>query len=101
MPTETKSEYTTYLNGTPFPEITLLPDVPGSEVWPIPEPITLTLHVNPPKHWRCKSRKRFVKMVMGEGWPRNAAESLARFCAAFEIPYSRAWKEHLLAGTRW
>ena len=30
-----------------------------------------------PKHFRCKSRKRFVKLLMGCGIPRNKAQIIA------------------------
>lgn len=41
-------------------------------------PVTLLYMRHPaPKHCRCNSRKRFVKLVMGLGAPRNNAERLA------------------------
>lgn len=46
---------------------------------------------NPSKHYRCKSRKRYIKLLMGEGVERNFAEAFADIIRAFDDSYQRAW----------
>lgn len=53
----------------------------------------------PPKRWRCRSRKRFIKLMMSEGINRNYAEWLADFVRAF-MPYGEAWRQYVLFNTR-
>ena len=57
--------------------------------------MSATISVRPPKHWRCRGRKRFIKLMMGEGWTRNWAEALANLVRRSKIPYSEAWKSFL------
>ena len=33
------------------------------------------------------TKKRFIKLLMAEGMPRNTAQQLARFCSLRQIPY--------------
>lgn len=54
-----------------------------------------SLTVRNPKRWRCRSRKRFVKLMMSEGVSRNSAEWLASFVRGWK-PYGEAWLGHLL-----
>ncbi len=54
-----------------------------------------TINVKCPKHWRCGSRKRFIKLMMSEGITRNYAERLADFTRRL-MPYQEAWRNHLL-----
>lgn len=42
----------------------------------------------------CKSRKRFVKLLMGRGWSRNAANACAKRQREIGISYSFAWWLH-------
>lgn len=55
----------------------------------------ITLNIRAPKRWRCRSRKRFVKLMMSEGVSRNSAEWLADFVRGW-MPYGEAWMTHLL-----
>lgn len=43
------------------------------------------------KHSRCKNRKRFVKLLMGQGTQRNTAEITALFARGMGIMYQEAW----------
>lgn len=76
---------TLYLNGEPIawgqgelPEITV-PD----EMFEPPKGIGVcqcvefTLTIKTPKRWRCRNRKRFIKLMMSEGISWNYAERLA------------------------
>lgn len=42
------------------------------------------------------TRKRFVKLLMAEGTPRNRAQSIARLYNRGKIPYERAYKNYVL-----
>ena len=43
------------------------------------------------KHFHCKSRKRFIKLLMGNGYSRNDANYLARYAQKKERPYQSVW----------
>ena len=53
-----------------------------------------TLKIEVPKRWRCRSRKRFIKLMMSEGISRNYAERLADIVRGW-MPYGKAWREYL------
>ena len=53
-----------------------------------------TLTFKTPRRWRCRSRKRFIKLMMSEGISRNYAERLADFVRGW-MPYREAWREYL------
>lgn len=99
--------YTVYLGDAPIvrgelilPEITLPPEM----FEPVREPIyqyagtcqcvTFTLTIEVPKRWHCRSRKRFIKLMMSEGISWNYAERLADFVREW-MPYGKAWWEYL------
>ena len=94
-----------FLNGEPIawgkfelPEITV-PD----EVFEPPKGIDVcqcvefTLTIEMPRRWRCRSRKRFIKLMMSEGVSRNNAEWLADFVRGW-MPYGEAWRNYLFTG---
>lgn len=110
MGTENKfnpNNFTLFLGDTPIargeiqlPEITLPPEMfePVRELtyqceeacqW-----VGFTLEIKIPKRWRCRSRKRFIKLIMSEGISRNYAERLADFVRGW-MPYREAWREYL------
>lgn len=102
MGPESKNEdYTLCLDGMPIawreplPEITVreegVAELAGGLVC---EPVEFTAHFKTPKRWRCKNRKRFIKLMMSEGISRNYAERLADFVRGW-MPYGKAWREYL------
>ena len=102
MGPESKNEdYTLCLDGMPIawreplPEITVreegVAELAGGRVC---EPVEFTAHFKTPKRWRCKNRKRFIKLMMSEGISRNYAERLADFVRGW-MPYGKAWREYL------
>lgn len=101
MGPESKDDYTLYLDGVPIalveiqlPEITLPADVPEREITPLLEPMEFTMQIKTPKHLRCRSRKRFIKLMMSDGITRNCAEQLADSTRKL-MPYVEAWRNHL------
>lgn len=94
--------YTLFLDGEPIewgqlgiPEITV-----PEEVFEPPKMIGMceymefSMKIKGPKHCRCMSRKRFIKLMMSEGIERNYAERLADFVRGW-MPYGEAWWEYL------
>lgn len=95
-----------YLDGEPIgigtieqlPKITLAADAPEPDtVLGIQLP-PLTFYIKEPKHWRCRSRKRFIKLMMSEGISRNGAVWLADFVRKM-MPYGEAWRKYVLLNT--
>ena len=77
---------TFYIGGTPMADLTIVDGV--LEIDALDElagPITtaifgktaIELNVGIPKGWRFRSRKRFIKLVMSYGIPRNLANNLS------------------------
>jgi len=100
MGQESKNDYTLYLDGVPVAigeirEITLAADAPELGDIPPMQPIEFTVQIKTPKRWRCRGRKRFVKLMMSEGITRNYAERLADFTRML-MPYGEAWRNHIL-----
>ena len=56
---------------------------------------TISISVKPGKRWRCRSRKRFIKLMMSEGISRNYAEWMAGFVRGW-MPYEEAWRTYSL-----
>ena len=101
-PESKNDDYTLYLDGVPIargeiqlPEITVSADAPEPEVMTMLEPMEFTVTVTTPKHWRCRGRKRFIKLMMSEGISRNYAEWLADFTRTL-MPYGETWRNYLL-----
>ena len=95
--------YTLFLDGEPVEQIGTLPEITVAADAPEPEgmiskmePITMTLKT--PKHWRCRSRKRFIKLMMSEGISRNGAVWLADFIRKL-MPYGEAWRQYAIFNT--
>lgn len=94
--------YTLYLNGEPIawgqgelPEITVPEEVREPRNGLPCEYMEYTLYFKIPKRWRCRSRKRFIKLMMSEGVSRNNAEWLADFTRKM-MSYEEAWGNYLL-----
>lgn len=93
---------TLYLNGEPIawgqgelPEI-IVPDEVLEPRNGLPcEYMECTLYFKIPKRWRCRGRKRFIKLMMSEGISRNCAEWLADFVRGM-MSYGEAWGNYLL-----
>lgn len=105
MGTESENSYTLYLDGVPItpgplPEITVSADEPGpGRILADPSlEMTFTFTWKTPKRWRCRSRKRFIKLMMSEGISRNGAVWLADFVRKM-MPYGEAWREYVLFNT--
>ena len=101
MGPEDENKFTLYVNGDPVTQWINLPEIKAAKGEPEPtsvimyQSMALTFHFKIPKRWRCRSRKRFVKLVMSEGISRNRAEWLADFVRGL-MPYSDAWQTYLL-----
>ena len=105
MGTESERSYAVYLDGVPItpgplPEIT----VPTDELGPgriLANPsleMTFTFKLKTPKLWRCRNRKRFIKLMMSKGISRNGAVWLADFMRKM-MPYGEAWRQYVLLNT--
>lgn len=97
---------TLYLDGKPIgagkieqlPEITVAEDAPEPDMHLAEWSMEMTLTVKAPKRWRCRSRKRFIKLMMSEGVSRNGAVWLADFIRGL-MPYGEAWRQYVLFNT--
>lgn len=49
-----------------------------------------------PKRYRCKSRKRYIKLLMSEGLGRELAREIAEADRVFYGSYERAWKTNCI-----
>ena len=104
MGPENKTEYTVYWDGIPLGDtpiapgiihnITVSEDELTQEAMSLLEPMEFTVRFKTPKRCRCRSRKRFIKLMMSEGISRNYAERLADFVREW-MPYGKAWREYL------
>lgn len=55
------------------------------------EEANCSIEMNFPKHLRCKSRKRFIKLIMSLGIQRNTANFLANDVAISDTSYGDFW----------
>ncbi len=44
------------------------------------------------KNWRCRSRKRFIKLLMSKGISRNLAGSVAKVARIAGVSYEELWQ---------
>lgn len=91
---------TLYLDGEPMEQIGTLPEITLNEnaqalKITLGKTQTITMEIKMPKRWRCRSRKRFIKLMMSEGINRNYAEWLADFVREL-MPYGEAWRQYFL-----
>lgn len=108
MGPEDKGEYTVYCNGvssgkTPIApgiihEVTLSEDALTPEAMSLLEPMEFTMYIKTPKRWRCRGRKRFVKLLMSMGISRNQAESVAGVAKIAGVPYGELWRSYFFWG---
>lgn len=95
------NSFTLFLGDTPIArgeielvEITVPVDAPKPERILQLQQVEFTVHFKTPKRWRCRSRKRFIKLIMSEGISRNYAERMADFVRRW-MPYGDAWRRYL------
>lgn len=60
--------------------------------------MVLTFTMRTPRCWRCRNRKRFVKLLMSKGISRNLAESVARAARIAGVPYGELWRSYFFWG---
>ena len=99
MGPESENRYTVYLDGVPIDQekivnvsLTMETQEPDSVL--AGQSLEFTMHYKTPRRWRCRSRKRFIKLMMSEGISRNYAERLADLVRGW-MPYREAWREYL------
>ena len=104
MGTENESSYTVYLDGVPItpgplPEVTVTADATEQNG---PPPWWMSMQgkikVKILKRWRCRGRKRFIKLMMSEGLSRNDAEQETDFVKAwmrYAGSYENVWRKYL------
>ena len=78
-----------------LPEITVASDAPEPDMHLADLSLEITGYFKTPKRWRCRSRKRFIKLMMSEGISRNGAVWLADFIRKM-MPYGEAWRQYSL-----
>lgn len=54
--------------------------------------------MNPQKAWRCKSRKRFIKLLMSKGMRRDCAVWNADMVQKSGLSYNDAWFSFMMLG---
>lgn len=60
----------------------------------------ISISVKPGKHWRCRNRKRFIKLLMSKGISRNQAEGVARVARIAGVQYGKLWQGYFFWGER-
>lgn len=108
MGPENRNEYTVYWGGVPLGNtpitpgiihtITVSEDALTPEAMSLLEPMAFTMYIKMPKHWRCKSRRRFIKLLMSKGISRNQAERVAGAARAAGVPYGELWRSRFFWG---
>ena len=100
MGPEMENRYTVYLDGVPIDRekivnvsLTMEAQEPDSVL--ASQSLEFTVHYKTPKRWRCRGRKRFIKLMMSEGIDRNGAVWLADFVRKM-MPYGEAWRKYFL-----
>lgn len=95
------NNFTLFLGDTPIArgeiklaEITAPADAPEPETILPLQQMEFTVNFKVQTRRSCKSRKRFIKLMMSEGISRNYAERLADFVRGW-MPYREAWREYL------
>ena len=103
MGPENKNEYTVYWGGVPLAPgiihtITVSEDALTPEAMSLLEPMAFTIHIKTPKRWRCRGRKRFIKLLMSKGISRNQARSVAGVARIAGVPYGELWRSYFFWG---
>ncbi len=66
-----------------------------------PEEIGYTLRIDYPKNLRCKTRKRFVKLIMSLGNQRNTANIIANDVMISDTTYEQFWRNLCVEGVNY
>ncbi len=56
--------------------------------------LSMEIIVKLEKSWFCRSRKRFIKLLMSKGISRNEAESVARVARIAGVQYRELWQSY-------
>jgi len=64
----------------------------GAAMRRIMSSLSLTISAKPERDWRCRGRKRFIKLLMSKGISRNEAESVARVTRIAGVQYRELWQ---------
>ena len=96
------NDFTLFLGDTPIArgeiqlaEITVPADTPKPETILPLQQMEFTVYFKVQKRRSCKSRKRFIKLMMSEGISRNNAERIVDFTRGL-MSYREAWSNYLL-----
>ena len=99
------NDFTLFLGDTPIArgeiqlaEITVPADTPKPETILPLQQMEFTVHFKVQKRWRCRGRKRFVKLLMSMGISRNQAESMAGVARIAGVPYGELWRSYFFWG---
>ena len=99
------NNYTLYLGDTPIArgeielvEITAPVDAQKPERILQLQQVEFTVHIKTPNRWRCRGRKRFIKLLMSMGISRNQAESVAGVSRIAGVPYVELWQSYFFWG---
>lgn len=107
MGPEDTNDYTLFMDGVliapgqiELPEITVTEDAqePENAIMRQLGHMEFTMHLKTPKSWRCRSRKRFIKLLMSKGIGRNQAASVARAARIAGVPYGELWRSYFFWG---
>ena len=85
-----------YLLGTEYVPIKEIPEInfdSEDEMKSLLKPLSFTFTM--PKKLRCKSAKRFVKLMMAEGFSRNDAVECVQWVRKMYRSYNHAWLIYL------
>lgn len=60
--------------------------------------LSMEIIVKPARNWFCRSRKRFIKLLMSKEISRNEAESVAKVARIAGVPYRELWQSYFFWG---
>ena len=108
MGPEDKGKYTVHWNGVPLGNTPIVPGIIYEVILPeealtpeamsLFEPMKFTMHIRTPKRWRCRGRKRFIKLLMSKGISRNQAKRVAGVARIAGVPYGELWQSYFFWG---
>lgn len=100
-PERQNNPFPIFMDGVPISGLADLPDisVPDSAAAPMDEHFSITtaselaVNIEIPKELRCKTRKRFIKLLMSKGYSRNISNKMAAIILDTRglVSYQKAW----------